>query len=184
MSFSLQATGRVRRHWTDGAVTVAVALAALMVALASVVPARAVEVTAAADVAPGTIVVKQRERRLYLGLANGDALRYPVAVGKPGKQWRGTAFVDGKYVNPAWAPPPEVKRAEPGIPDYIAGGAPNNPMGHRALTLTGGQYAIHGTNRPWTVGQAASFGCIRMREADIDDLFERVALGTPVRMVP
>ena len=77
-----------------------------------------------------------------------------------------------------------MKRAEPWLPSYIPGGAPNNPMGHRALTLTGGQYAIHGTNRPWTVGTAASFGCIRMRERDVADLFERVSVGTPVLMVP
>ncbi len=92
--------------------------------------------------------------------------------------------VDGKYRNPAWAPPDEVKRAEPWLPDYIPGGSPRNPMGMRALTLSGGEYAIHGTNRPDSIGTAASFGCIRMYNRDIVDLFERVEIGTPVVMMP
>ena len=101
-----------------------------------------------------------------------------------GKQWRGTAVVDGKYGDPAWAPPLEVKRAEPWLPNYIPGGSPRNPMGLRALTLSGDQYAIHGTNRPGSIGTAASFGCIRMLNEDIVDLYERVPVGTPVVMLP
>ena len=135
------------------------------------------------DYSPGTIVVKTGERRLYLVLGEGAAVRYPVGVGKPGKQWSGVTRIDGKYREPAWSPPAEVKRDNPNIPNVIPGGSPANPMGVAAMTLAGGEYAIHGTNRPWTVGTAASFGCIRMREADIDDLFERVAVGTPVVMV-
>ena len=84
----------------------------------------------------------------------------------------------------AWAPPPEVKRAEPWLPDYIPGGSPRNPMGARALTLSGDQYAIHGTNRPGSIGTAASFGCIRMLNRDIVDLYDRVPVGTPVVMLP
>ena len=182
MSFSVRTSGRTRPNRTDLVVAAIVAAACLLVAFATTGRASARDFLS--GVAPGTIVVRQAERQLYLSLGDGQAIRYSVAVGKPGRQWRGVERVDGKYVDPAWAPPREVKRAEPWLPDLIPGGAPNNPMGHRALTLTGGQYAIHGTNRPWTVGTAASFGCIRMREADIDDLFERVEVGTPVVMMP
>ena len=184
MSFSLRETRHRHPVWIDILVALAAAMAAVLVALSSVAPARARERASLDDMPAGTIVVRQSERRLYLSLGEGRSVHYPVAVGKPGKQWRGVARVDGKYVDPAWAPPAEVKRAEPWLPNYIPGGASNNPMGHRALTLTGGQYAIHGTNRPWTVGTAASFGCIRMRESDIEDLFDRVAVGTPVVMMP
>ena len=124
--------------------------------------------------------MRTTERRLYLVLGNGAALRYPVAVGRPGKQWFGTAVIDGKHVRPAWAPPREVKRDNPRLPNFIPGGAPNNPMGVAALTLSGGEYAIHGTNRPGSIGTYASYGCIRMFNHDIADLFDRVSVGTPV----
>jgi lipoprotein-anchoring transpeptidase ErfK/SrfK len=133
-----------------------------------------------AAVRPGTIVVSTAARRLYLVLGNGAALSYPVAVGRPGKQWFGTRLIDGKHVRPAWAPPREVKRDNPRLPNLIPGGAPNNPMGVAALTLSGGEYAIHGTNRPGSIGTYASYGCIRMHNHDIADLFQRVAVGTPV----
>jgi lipoprotein-anchoring transpeptidase ErfK/SrfK len=136
-----------------------------------------------AAVRPGTIVVKTGERRLYLVLGDGRAIRYPVAVGQPGKQWFGWSMVDGKYVNPAWSPPDVVRRDKPGLPDVIPGGSPRNPMGVRALTLTGGEYAIHGTNVPSSIGRFASYGCIRMHNHDIVDLFERVPVGTPVVVV-
>ena len=132
----------------------------------------------------GTIVIRIHERRLYLITGRGQAIRYPVAVGKPGKAWVGKTRVDGKYVNPAWAPPAIVKRDIPSLPDLIPGGAPNNPMGVRALTLAGDEYAIHGTNRPNTIGKAASYGCIRMYNDDIVDLYERVRVGTTVIVEP
>ena len=136
-----------------------------------------------ADLAPGTIVIKSSERRLYLVAGNGTAIRYPVAVGKPGKQWFGWRAIDGKYVEPAWSPPDEVKRDNPRLPSVIAGGSPRNPMGPRALTLNGGEYAIHGTNMPNSIGTYASYGCIRMHNQDIVDLFERVRVGTQVVVV-
>jgi len=132
------------------------------------------------DYAPGTIVVKTGERRLYLVLNDGTAVRYPVGVGKPGKQWAGVTKIDGKYREPAWAPPAEVKRDNPRIPDVIAGGSPSNPMGVAAMTLAGGEYAIHGTNRPGSIGGFVSYGCVRMYNEDITDLFGRVPVGTPV----
>ncbi|WP_298955480.1 L,D-transpeptidase [uncultured Methylobacterium sp.] len=156
----------------------AVALAAAALTCA---PAQAREVVSfGADAAPGTIVVRTGERRLYLVNGDGTAIRYPVAVGKAGKQWTGYARIDGKYVQPAWSPPAEVRRDNPRLPDVIAGGSPRNPMGAAALTLDRGEYAIHGTNRPGSIGTFASYGCIRMYNQDVVDLFSRVAVGTQV----
>src|SRR3954449_3260255 len=161
----------------------AVALAATMAAglvMAGPAQARPDVVGFRGDYSPGTIVVKTNERRLYLVVDQGRAVRYPVGVGKAGKQWAGTTRIDGKYRNPAWSPPREVKRDKPNIPDVIAGGSPRNPMGVAAMTLSGGEYAIHGTNMPGSVGGFVSYGCIRMYNADITDLFDRVSLGATV----
>lgn len=132
------------------------------------------------DFSPGTIVVKTGERRLYLVVEPGHAVRYPVGVGKAGKQWAGITKIDGKYRNPAWAPPADVKHDVPSIPDVIPGGSPANPMGVAAMTLAGGEYAIHGTNRPKSIGGFVSYGCIRMLNQDITDLYDRVPVGTTV----
>jgi lipoprotein-anchoring transpeptidase ErfK/SrfK len=132
------------------------------------------------DYSPGTIVVKTNERRLYFVVDPGHAMRYPVGVGKSGKQWAGTTRIDGKYRNPAWSPPAEVKRDKPSMPDVIPGGSPRNPMGVAAMTLAGGEYAIHGTNMPGSVGGFVSYGCIRMLNEDITDLYQRVSVGTAV----
>ncbi|TDR90149.1 L,D-transpeptidase [Enterovirga rhinocerotis] len=158
--------------------TIAVAALALT-ALASAAQAREV-VRFDPSVAPGTIVVRNAERKLYFVTDYGSALRYPVAVGRAGKQWAGTATVAGKYVKPAWSPPDEIKRDNPRLPNVIPGGAKNNPMGTRALVLDRGQYAIHGTNNPRSIGTFASYGCVRMHNADIQDLYERVQVGTTV----
>ncbi len=159
---------------------VALAAAALMT-IGTTASASAREVVRYnAEVQPGTIVVKTAERKLYLVLGDGQAIRYTVAVGRPGKQWQGWAQVNGKHVRPAWTPPAEVKADNPTLPDVIPGGAPNNPMGAAAMTLSGGEYAIHGTNRPESIGKFASYGCIRMLNDDISDLFERVDVGTQV----
>jgi lipoprotein-anchoring transpeptidase ErfK/SrfK len=129
----------------------------------------------------GTIVVRQHERRLYLMIGNGEAIRYPVAVGRRDMQWSGTVTVDGKYVEPAWTAPASIRKDYNKYPAIIPGGSPQNPMGVAALTLSGGgQYAIHGTNQPSLIGGFVSHGCIRMYNADISDLFERVGVGTRV----
>jgi lipoprotein-anchoring transpeptidase ErfK/SrfK len=142
--------------------------------------AAAREVVAFDGYSAGTIVVRTSERKLYLVLGNGTALRYPVGVGKNGRQWSGNAFVDGKYLQPDWSAPPEIRRDKPGLPEVIPGGSRRNPMGAAALTLSGGEYAIHGTNVPGSIGGFVSYGCIRMFNADVLDLFGRVRLGTPV----
>ena len=133
-----------------------------------------------ADIARGTIVVRTSERRLYLVLGQGQAVRYPVGVGRSGRQWAGNVFIDGKHLSPNWSPPDDVRRDKPSLPDVIPGGSPANPMGVAALTLSGGDYAIHGTNRPKSIGGFVSYGCIRMFNADITDLYGRVRVGTPV----
>jgi lipoprotein-anchoring transpeptidase ErfK/SrfK len=130
--------------------------------------------------APGTIVVKTSERRLYYVIDNSRALRFPVGVGRAGKAWTGTARVEGKFINPAWSPPREIRRDHPDLPRVIAGGAGNNPMGAAALTLRGGEYAIHGTNNPSSIGGFVSYGCIRMYNRDIRELYRMVDIGTPV----
>jgi lipoprotein-anchoring transpeptidase ErfK/SrfK len=162
---------------------IAVALAATMgagIMMSSAAQARPELVGINGDYAPGTIVVKTHERRLYLILESGRAVRYPVGVGKAGKQWAGTTKIDGKYLNPAWSPPSEVRRDKPEMPDVIPGGSPRNPMGVAAMTLAGGEYAIHGTNMPGSVGGFVSYGCIRMLNDDISDLYPRVPVGTTV----
>jgi lipoprotein-anchoring transpeptidase ErfK/SrfK len=128
---------------------------------------------------PGTVVVRTTERRLYYVLGDGKAIRYPVGVGRAGKQWAGSAHIESKHVRPAWSPPAEVRADNPRLPDVIPGGVPNNPMGERALVLQD-EYAIHGTNRPQSVGNFATYGCIRMFNEDIVDLFDRVKVGTEV----
>jgi lipoprotein-anchoring transpeptidase ErfK/SrfK len=130
---------------------------------------------------PGTVVVKTNERRLYYVLPDGRAYRYPVGVGRTGKSWTGSVYIEGKRRSPDWSPPAEVKRDNPRLPTVIRGGTPQNPMGVAALLLSGGgQYAIHGTNVPGSVGGFVSYGCFRMLNDDIDDLYDRVFVGTPV----
>jgi lipoprotein-anchoring transpeptidase ErfK/SrfK len=125
-------------------------------------------------------VVQTSERKLHLVVGHGEVVTYPVGVGKSGKAWSGTAYIRGKYIAPAWSPPKAVKREKPHLPDYIPGGVPSNPMGAAAMTLSVDQYAIHGTNVPSSIGTFASFGCIRMHNRDVLDLFKRVRVGTKV----
>jgi lipoprotein-anchoring transpeptidase ErfK/SrfK len=129
---------------------------------------------------PGTIVVRTNERHLYYVVGFGQAIRYPVGVGRAGKQWSGSSFVKGKYLHPDWSPPAEVRHDHPDLPKVIAGGSPHNPMGVAAMLLAGGEYAIHGTNQPGSIGHFVSYGCIRMFNEDIQDLYGRVIVGTPV----
>ena len=134
---------------------------------------------------PGTIVIRTGERRLYLVTGGGEAIAYTIAVGKAGKQWRGVKYVEEMQVDPAWSPPASVRRDKPSLPDVIPGGSPRNPMGARVIGLgPGGEYAIHGTNMPGTIGTAASYGCFRMHNNDVADLYARVRMGTPVVVLP
>jgi lipoprotein-anchoring transpeptidase ErfK/SrfK len=135
---------------------------------------------------PGSIVISQHLRKLFFVVQSGEAIAYPVAVAKRGKEWSGYAKVEGKYVEPAWSPPDSVKRDHPELPEVIPGGSPHNPMGARAITLDREEVAIHGTTQKMraSVGTAASYGCIRMRNEDVIDLYDRVRVGADVVMVP
>ena len=162
----------------------AVCASALALSLIGVARARPV-VEYPSPYSAGTIVISQGERRLFLIVDSQRAIEYPVAVAKHGKEWSGYARVDGKYVEPAWSPPDSVKRDHPELPDLIPGGSPHNPMGARAITLDRDEVAIHGTTKTMraSVGTAASYGCIRMLNEDVIDLYDRVSVGAPVVMI-
>jgi lipoprotein-anchoring transpeptidase ErfK/SrfK len=135
---------------------------------------------------PGTIVIDTSERLLYLVLEGGKARRYGVGVGKEGFSWKGTEKITQKREWPDWRPPAEMiareKKKGKILPAHMKGG-PQNPLGARALYLGSTLYRIHGTNAPWTIGQAVSSGCIRMRNEDVTDLYERVRVGTKVVVI-
>ena len=129
--------------------------------------------------APGTIVVNTRERFLYLVQGNNRAIRYGIGVGREGFQWGGLKRIEKKGEWPDWTPPPEMIERQPYLPRFMAGG-PGNPMGARAMYISGTVYRIHGTNQPWTIGSAVSSGCFRLTNPDVSDLYERVPVGTRV----
>jgi lipoprotein-anchoring transpeptidase ErfK/SrfK len=141
-------------------------------------PVRAGEAVEFSGAGPGTIVVRTGERRLYFVTKQGRAIRYVVGVGRADKQWFGTTSIASKHIRPAWSPPAEIRR---GRPNYvIEGGSSRNPMGAAALVLSDNELAIHGTNNPGSVGGFVSWGCIRMHNRDIMDLYDRVSVGTRV----
>lgn len=127
---------------------------------------------------PGTIIVRTDARTLLFVVGNGQAIRYPVGVGRAGKQWYGTTSIASKQLKPAWTPPTDMLGNRPYF--VIPSGAPNNPMGAAALVLADHQLGIHGTNNPASIGGLVSNGCIRMHNEDIIDLFDRVSVGTRV----
>jgi lipoprotein-anchoring transpeptidase ErfK/SrfK len=132
--------------------------------------------------APGTIIIDTPHRFLYLVQADGKAIRYGIGVGRPGFSWAGVKAISQKREWPDWIPPEEMLKRRPDLPRYMAGG-PENPLGARALYLGSSLYRIHGSNEPWTIGQAVSSGCIRMRNEDVMDLYERVKVGTKVLVI-
>jgi lipoprotein-anchoring transpeptidase ErfK/SrfK len=127
----------------------------------------------------GSIVIKTKERKLLFVEGRNDITTYSIAVGKAGRTWKGTTAISRKVLNPAWAPPPLIRKSNPKLPALIKPG-PNNPLGVAVLVLGDGTYGIHGTNRDETIGTDASFGCFRMHNADILALFKRVKIGTVV----
>ena len=140
-------------------------------------------VSFASDLAPGSILVRTSERRLYYILSSDQAIEYAVGVGREGFTWSGTNHVTRKQEWPEWRPPQEmiVREHAKGhmIPDYMEGG-PENPLGARAIYIGNTQYRIHGTTAPWSIGQAVSSGCIRMMNAEVIDLYDRVQVGALV----
>jgi lipoprotein-anchoring transpeptidase ErfK/SrfK len=129
--------------------------------------------------APGTIVIDTPNHFLYLVQPEGRAVRYGIGVGRQGFTWSGRHLVSAKKEWPDWIPPEEMIRRQPYLPHFVAGG-PNNPLGARAMYLGSTIYRIHGSNEPWTIGQNVSSGCIRMRNVDVIDLYDRVKVGTKV----
>jgi lipoprotein-anchoring transpeptidase ErfK/SrfK len=128
---------------------------------------------------PGTIVIDTPNHFLYLVQPGGRALRYGVGVGRPGFTWAGTHTVSAKKEWPDWTPPKEMLERQPYLPRHMEGG-PNNPLGARAMYLGSTLYRIHGSNEPWTIGHNVSSGCIRMRNVDVIDLYDRVKVGAKV----
>ena len=133
--------------------------------------------------APGTITISTKERALYLSMGGGEAMRYSVGVGREGFAWSGDAHIARRAEWPSWTPPAEMIKRRPDIPHFMKGGL-GNPLGARAMYLYNSKgdtgFRIHGTNEPDTIGQAVSSGCIRMMNADVEDLYQRVKIGTKV----
>jgi len=132
------------------------------------------------SVAPGQIIVSFGDRKLYWVHRRGEAISYPIAVPREKSRWQGVTTVSDKRVNPGWTPTPEMRRENPSLPAYMPGGHPMNPLGVRALYLGATMYRIHGTDAPWTIGEAVSKGCIRMYNEDVLDLYPRIPIGTKV----
>ena len=132
---------------------------------------------------PGTIIVDTPHTFLYLVMGRGKALRYGIGVGREGFTWSGTERISRMKEWPDWFPPKEMIERQPYLPRFMAGGE-ENPLGARALYLGNTLYRIHGTNQPSTIGTFVSSGCIRLTNADIEDLFDRVQIGTRVVVMP
>jgi lipoprotein-anchoring transpeptidase ErfK/SrfK len=128
---------------------------------------------------PGTVVIDTSQRFLFLVQNDGTALRYGIGVGRDGFTWNGVKTVSAKKEWPDWRPPEEMLQRRPDLPGFMAGG-PENPLGARAMYLGSSLYRIHGSNEPWTIGQAVSSGCFRLRNEDVIDLYDRVKVGARV----
>lgn len=137
------------------------------------------EISFSTDEEPGTIIVDTGERRLYLVLEDGRAMRYGIGVAREGFEWNAVLKISAKREWPGWTPPEAMIRREPDLPRFMPGGL-DNPLGARALYLGNTLYRIHGSNEPETIGEAVSSGCIRMLNADVIDLYERVRIGAKV----
>jgi len=129
---------------------------------------------------PGQIIVSFADRRLYLITHQGQAISYPVAVPANEARWQGSTIVSEKRTNPVWTPTADMRAKNPRLPAFVPGGHPLNPLGKLAMYLGSSAYRIHGTDAPWTIGQAVSHGCIRMYNEDVADLYPRVPVGTHV----
>ena len=133
--------------------------------------------------AAGTVIIDTAHTFLYLTLGGGNALRYGIGVGREGFTWSGVETISRKSEWPDWIPPAEMIARQPYLPRWVGGG-PGNPLGARALYLGNTAYRIHGTNDPRSIGKHVSSGCIRLRDADVIDLYNRVGIGTKVVVLP
>ena len=133
--------------------------------------------------AGGTVVIDTAQTYLYYVLGDGKAIRYGIGVGRDGFTWSGSQSVTRMAEWPDWTPPQEMIVRQPYLPRWMAGGK-GNPLGARAIYLGSTVYRIHGTNAPETIGTRVSSGCIRMINADVIDLYSRVAVGTKIVILP
>ncbi len=133
--------------------------------------------------AAGTVIVDTPHTYLYLVLGGGRAIRYGIGVGRDGFTWSGVKTIERKSEWPDWLPPAEMLQRQPYLPRFMAGG-PGNPLGARAMYLSGSVYRIHGTNKPSSIGTHVSSGCIRMLNEDVIDLYGRTHVGTKVVVLP
>ncbi len=131
----------------------------------------------------GTVIIDTPHTYLYLVLGGGRALRYGIGVGREGFTWSGTERISHMSEWPDWHPPKEMIERQPYLPRFMAGGD-GNPLGARALYLGNTLYRIHGTNQPSTIGHFVSSGCIRLTNEDIEDLYNRVSVGSRVVVLP
>jgi lipoprotein-anchoring transpeptidase ErfK/SrfK len=129
---------------------------------------------------PGDIIVSFGDRRLYYVESKATAISYSIAIPKEEARWSGVSYVSQKRENPVWTPTADMRRENPKLPSYVAGGDPRNPLGTRALYLGDSMYRIHGTDAPWLIGQQVSHGCIRMYNEDAADLYRRAKVGAKV----
>jgi hypothetical protein len=128
----------------------------------------------------GDIIVSFTDRKLYYITAAGEADTYPIAIPREKSRWEGITSVTQKRENPSWTPTSNMLSENPRLPRWVPGGHPMNPLGNRALYLGSSEYRIHGTDAPWTIGTAASKGCVRMFNKDVADLYPRVKVGSKV----
>jgi lipoprotein-anchoring transpeptidase ErfK/SrfK len=129
---------------------------------------------------PGEIIVSFGDRRLYYIDSKTTAVSYPIAIPKEEAKWSGVSYVSQKRENPTWTPTPDMRKENPTLPAYVAGGDPRNPLGVRALYLGESMYRIHGTDAPQLIGHQVSHGCIRMYNSDVVDLYKKAKVGAKV----
>ena len=147
------------------------------------------EVAFRSEEPPGSLVVDVSRRYLYLVLGKGRAIRYGIGVGREGFEWAGRARVGRKAAWPRWIPPKEMVERDPFAAQWAEGmpGGPENPLGARALYLyvdnVDTLFRIHGTNQPKSIGMAVSSGCVRLLNADIVDLYNRVDVNASVLVI-
>ena len=128
--------------------------------------------------APGTIIIRTSERRLYLVTGKGQALRYGIGVGKEGFTWAGVETVTRKAEWPNWTPPPEMLGRRP-ICRASCAAVPTTRWA-RARSISGHDLSHPRHERARTIGTTISSGCIRMTNDDITDLYNRVRVGATV----
>jgi lipoprotein-anchoring transpeptidase ErfK/SrfK len=140
-------------------------------------------VSYAGNEAAGTLIIDTPHTYLYYVLGNGRAIRYGIGVGREGFTWSGVKSIERKTEWPDWRPPAQMIARQPYLPRMVAGG-PGNPLGARAMYIGGTEYRIHGTNDPSSIGKHVSSGCIRLKNEDVIDLYNRVQIGAKVIVLP